>query len=242
MGKQRCVEPVRAKTFELLDQLDSTASPEEFLRLVGQVLEGYGFTAFVLTGLPRPGANAGPDILINGWPGGWMERYAEANHFSFDPVARRCMETVRTFAWTEIPADYLSDPRAAVIPNEAAEFDLRQGLCVPIHGPLGVGGLSLAGQQVELAPEVRSMARLLAHQLMDLSARAPLRPSSALSPRERDVLSWTAAGKTVEDVGTILGISRHTVGEHLKSVRRKLQTVNSAHSVVRALQRGELTL
>ncbi len=63
-----------------------------------------------------------------------------------------------------------------------------------------------------------------------------------LTERERDVVRWSAEGKTVEDIGAILGISPHTVGEHLKNVRKKLGTVNSPQTVAVAIQRGELGL
>ena len=63
-----------------------------------------------------------------------------------------------------------------------------------------------------------------------------------LTVRESDVLSWIAAGKTTRDVAAILGISEHTVGEHLKNIRRKLGTSNNTHSTVRALQLGLLRL
>ena len=66
--------------------------------------------------------------------------------------------------------------------------------------------------------------------------------SDRLSNREREVLAWIADGKTTSEVGVILGISAHTVGEHLKNIRRKLQSSNNAHSVLKALQSGQLQI
>ena len=75
------------------------------------------------------------------------------------------------------------------------------------------------------------------------SEQAARRMSGALlTPRERDVLRWLAEGKTVEITALLLGISPHTVGEHLKNIRRKLNTLNSAHSLAEAIRRGELNL
>jgi len=64
----------------------------------------------------------------------------------------------------------------------------------------------------------------------------------SLTPRERDVLRWSAEGKTVEETAVILEISPHTVGEHLKNIRRKLGTQNGAHTVAVAIRRGELSV
>ena len=46
--------------------------------------------------------------------------------------------------------------------------------------------------------------------------------SAALTPRETEVLSWIAKGKTNRDVGEILGMSPRTVNKHLEHVFQKL--------------------
>jgi len=56
----------------------------------------------------------------------------------------------------------------------------------------------------------------------------------ALTPRERDVLGWVAAGKTNEDIATIAGISRRTVEKHLQRVFIKLGVENRTAAVMRA--------
>lgn len=45
---------------------------------------------------------------------------------------------------------------------------------------------------------------------------------AALTPRETEVLSWVAKGKTNRDVGDILGLSPRTVNKHLEHVFEKL--------------------
>ncbi len=46
--------------------------------------------------------------------------------------------------------------------------------------------------------------------------------TAALTPRETEVLSWIAKGKTNRDVGEILGMSPRTVNKHLEHVFEKL--------------------
>ncbi len=53
---------------------------------------------------------------------------------------------------------------------------------------------------------------------------------------------WVAGGKTMPEIGAILGISAHTVGEHLRNIRSKLETNNNTHSVFRALKTGQLLI
>jgi DNA-binding NarL/FixJ family response regulator len=54
-------------------------------------------------------------------------------------------------------------------------------------------------------------------------AQPPSRLATAsLTPRETEVLSWIAKGKTNRDVGEILGMSPRTVNKHLEHVFEKL--------------------
>jgi DNA-binding response OmpR family regulator/DNA-binding CsgD family transcriptional regulator len=54
-------------------------------------------------------------------------------------------------------------------------------------------------------------------------AQPPSRLATALlTPRETEVLSWVAKGKTNRDVGEILGLSPRTVNKHLEHVFEKL--------------------
>jgi DNA-binding NarL/FixJ family response regulator len=57
----------------------------------------------------------------------------------------------------------------------------------------------------------------------DADASAPSRLlMAALTPRETEVLSWIAKGKTNRDVAEILGMSPRTVNKHLEHVFEKL--------------------
>jgi len=62
--------------------------------------------------------------------------------------------------------------------------------------------------------------------LLSLQAAGEVLPSrlatAALTPRETEVLSWVAKGKTNRDVGDILGLSPRTVNKHLEHVFEKL--------------------
>ena len=57
----------------------------------------------------------------------------------------------------------------------------------------------------------------------DGGAATPSRLSAAaLTPRETEVLSWLAKGKTNRDIGDILGVSPRTVNKHLEHIFEKL--------------------
>jgi DNA-binding CsgD family transcriptional regulator len=67
---------------------------------------------------------------------------------------------------------------------------------------------------------------------------APAAPGEDLTPREREVLRWLAAGKTDRDIGDILGISPRTVHKHLQRIYEKLGVETRTAAVVRFLQKS----
>src|SRR5258706_1854021 len=59
-----------------------------------------------------------------------------------------------------------------------------------------------------------------------------------VTPREREVLSWLAAGKTDKDIGEILGMSPRTVQKHLQHIYDKLGVETRTAAGVRAMEMG----
>jgi DNA-binding CsgD family transcriptional regulator len=55
--------------------------------------------------------------------------------------------------------------------------------------------------------------------------------TAPLSAREQEVLDWMAEGKTNAEIGTILGISLHTVKRHVEKVLLKLGAPNRSAAV-----------
>lgn len=58
--------------------------------------------------------------------------------------------------------------------------------------------------------------------------------ASVLSPRERDVLSLLARGESTGEIAQALGISKHTVGDHVKNLYRKLNIGSRAQAALKA--------
>ena len=56
-----------------------------------------------------------------------------------------------------------------------------------------------------------------------------------LSEREKEVLRWSADGKTAEDIGNILHLSKSTINFHLRNAMFKLDAPNKTNAVVKAI-------
>ena len=59
-----------------------------------------------------------------------------------------------------------------------------------------------------------------------------------LSAREREVLGLLAQGLRIADISALLSISRHTVGDHVKNIYRKLNVGSRAEAALTARDLG----
>ena len=59
-----------------------------------------------------------------------------------------------------------------------------------------------------------------------------------LTPREREVLAWSAEGKSAAEIAEILGIGKRTVDGHADNAIRKLGASNRTHAVALAIRLG----
>jgi DNA-binding NarL/FixJ family response regulator len=62
--------------------------------------------------------------------------------------------------------------------------------------------------------------------------------SVALTPREQEVLRLIAKGYKLAEVARILELSRHTVGDYVKALYRKLNITTRAEATMEAARRG----
>lgn len=95
-----------------------------------------------------------------------------------------------------------------------------------------------------------ALALMLADQLKRLTAAPPdvlLNRMAAsrvapLSPRESEIVAWIALGKSSWETSRILGISEHTVNQHIENLVKKLGARNRTEAVTLALLIHKLDL
>lgn len=175
----------------------------------------------------------------------WKQHYAEREFHRIDPTLHSARRSIAPVDWSRLERDidYLT------VFNDARDFGISdQGVTIPVRGPFGdVGGLSLtAGGSraawTTLCRENIHLWQALAVHVHDLVIRSDsfsnLLRGPTLSSREREILQWTAEGKSQQDIGDILAISHRTVEVHLRSARHKLYALTTAQAVGRAISMG----
>ncbi|KRA42201.1 hypothetical protein ASD80_10815 [Devosia sp. Root635] len=232
-------------TIEAIQQQTDNAG---ILEIMYDAIEDYGFERFIISGLPDRGMDVRPFVLLSGWNDEWYERYTSLGYVHLDPVARNCFSTTLPFDWSDAPFDREADLPARRVMEEARDFGMDEGFCVPIHMEGGMQGVvSLVGDTSELDDKSRlelHMLALYAHgQLRFLNTRrTDLVPRRAITSREGEVLKWVAAGKTASEIAAIAGLSQRTVNQHCENAQKRLGTNNRVHTVVEAIRHKLIAL
>lgn len=99
-------------------------------------------------------------------------------------------------------------------------------------------GLLLPGDIAQAIAWTLAQPGHMAVRNIDIGPASRCQP--VLSPRERQVLEWTACGKTSEEISCILELSVSAVNFHLKNLMVKLQCCNKTAAVARAALLGLL--
>lgn len=230
-----------------IETLQGQDSPEGIHSVVRDAIRDYGFEKFIISGLPDRGMDVRPFVLLSGWDDEWYQRYTGLGYVHLDPVARHCFSTTLPFDWSSAPYDAGADLPAARVMDEARDFGMDEGLCVPVHLEGGMQGVvSLVGRTDWLNDKERlelHMLALYAHgRLRFLNTMGHDGLRRAITPREAEVLKWVAIGKTASEIADITGLSARTVNQHCENAQKRLGTNNRLHTVVEAIRHKLITL
>lgn len=193
-------------------------------------------------------AHSPPAVAVN-YPQEWRDRYFERNYQKIDPVVRRASTFPGPFVWDQLADRCQLQSGEQLVLAESREAGLKHGISVPLFGPSGrVSVVSFASKFDDADPIYRmSHLNTLAWQFHISFAEIakPCEESTTkieLSKREREVLRWTAEGKSSWDIGMILKISDNTVNFHIKNAMRKLGTTSRTVAVVTAIRHNIIDL
>ena len=230
---------------DLMDHFDLSFVPERedpFKDLLLKTREKFGLDHVAYAGFnPMSGTTHGHVTYDDAW----TDHYARMGHYRIDPTLTEASRSVAPVDWTRL--EHTENFRSVF--RDAHDFGISDiGMTIPVRGPFGdIGGLSVTTELSK--PEWSKLKRKIISDLQQVAANVhdlvmqtnPLmRALSApqLSTREVEILQWTAAGKSQQDIGDILSISHRTVEVHLRSSRQKLHALTTTQAVGRAIALG----
>lgn len=104
----------------------------------------------------------------------------------------------------------------------------------------GIEATLAGGAPVSAAAAVYLLDRLRHEQTIDVEQVEP--ENAGLTPREVELLQLFAKGESYKDAARSLGISPLTVGNHVKSIYRKLAVHSRGEAVYEAMKTGQLKI
>ena len=184
-----------------------------------------------------------PAVYTEGYSPEWLALYQDEEFRKDDPIPQRVLRHGGMMTWKDAMDAGQNSPGNDAYFSQMLRHGLIHGFGVPLFGPGGRDAycafdFDRAVSEVPSGPMgiVRSVAQSC-HQriciLLDESAQVP-----ALSEREIEVLTWTAKGKSVSAIATILDLSPDTVKTYSKRIYVKLDVSDRVGAVVKALRLG----
>jgi LuxR family transcriptional regulator, quorum-sensing system regulator BjaR1 len=234
-----------SRALDFAELISSAQTMEDTSESLSELASDFGFSIFVLATFTGPGSLTEPYLLASNWNPEWRERYLQQQYILDDPVvARAVRDSTGPFRWSDTRQDKGVTKRGERILDEAREFDMKDGIFIPVYGTGGCEGtLVFGGTSVDLSPGDMKALHLAGLYSYDHSFKLALKPldtqpsATELTGREIECLRWTAAGRTSSAIADTLGLSRHTVDWYLKEATLKLGARNRTHAVAEAFRR-----
>ena len=127
-------------------------------------------------------------------------------------------------------------------------FDMGVGVTLPMRfNQYGVGGLGLcaAGMKEKEFEKIwqsnQKEISTIGYLFDEFTRKNHMSEVYPLTPREKEVLSWLASGKSAKVIAHKLGSTSSTVDKQIRSARNKLGARNNEQAIVKALTFGVIT-
>jgi LuxR family transcriptional regulator, quorum-sensing system regulator BjaR1 len=236
---------VSAEALDFIDKLDRCATVSAVLDAMKTALRSLDIDLFCLNLFPSPQQRFDEVLLASRLPTEWLELYLRERYIRHDPSQRHARRTVHPYEWKDAPYDAEAEPKALEVVQRATDLKVGNGFVVPVPGPSGcIGQVWMSRSDFRLTkrdkPALHVMALYAFGRVEQLARPSTSKP--ILTMREREILTWTATGKTAWEIGELLNISERTVEWHLQSIAQKLGTCNKVQTLTVAIREKLIVL
>lgn len=214
----------------------------DFYRILTHTTDYFNFDNFAvldLHGHVFDGSGLDSMVVLDNWPKDLAKDFDARFLISEDPLFIDLLKSTTPKAWI-MPSGETSDSHRGAS-TMLREFGYDLAVTVPLASTSSRRyAVLLFGDRVfpylpELARISLEFARIFERmQQTILSAEK----DTALTPRELEIVTMIAEGKTSASIASNLGLSEHTVNSHTVAAMKKLESCNRAHLVARAIRMG----
>jgi DNA-binding CsgD family transcriptional regulator len=221
---------------------------EELFRLLKKAVAQHGYDRISLWVIDDPDLSQrvhGRGVLHN-FPEDLRVYYKENNCDAYDPVMQALRAQTGSLDWEAHEKRSHYKPAQTQLYNVARDGGLHNGVSTPVWGGSGLMaslGLASAEQRDATCANLDLIGALtaqfyLSYKRLNAQAPSPRTKAAGITPKEAEILSWVAAGKTDAEIAVILNISRNTVDTHMRHIFARLDAHNRVTAVVKAIAEG----
>ena len=234
---------------DFVHKANEARSVDDLLQVFLDVVKQHGYDKMIfclLSDHKQIGLSAGVGHLRN-YPADWMQYYFEQGFDQLDPVISYCYQKMGTFTWQEMSERLDLTRKQKLCLNLGTEAGLHNGICTPLWGPHRFAGIGLATSEKKDACDANTDMITaycnhfyLAFQRLHAKPAAPCTPvpNIYLTPREKEVLTMIAEGKSDQVIAVLLKLSPSGVDFHMRNIYKKMQTNSRAYATSKAIELG----
>jgi LuxR family transcriptional regulator, quorum-sensing system regulator BjaR1 len=241
------------RALDFIEGVESAPTIDALEARLRQTLLEFGVTQYSLIALAeRPDNKARRPIgLTRGCAPEWSRRYHEKRYFNSDAVIHTAICQSGAFTWKDLAPHLMSAEAKSMVAEGRDIMQVDGCFVVPTHDARGLAGLiSMFHPGLEPDQEMRKALKLITIYAVERAKElhgafpGPAGWDSAcpLTPRQREVLAFSAIGKTDWEVSAILGIAQKTANRHFEAAKRELGVATRAQAVAIAMHRGWIAL
>lgn len=229
------------------EKLNAARCTSEVKTRIEEFLANYNFNYFSIGHLVSPAKYGLNRLMVNNWPLEYSDMRIERGTMMHDPAVLQAVRTRDSFTWTN--AHQNADKMGKDIIDECRDFAASDGFFFsyfPVETWPGCFSIGTDEPLAQYSMEDRELLRLYGlHAFGTLERMEGPFPfesyhQAQLSPREREILTWAAAGKSVPEISIILDISPNTAKRHVQNANEKLGTTRLTAAVAVAQSSGKI--
>lgn len=210
--------------------------------------QGFAFFSYHITAAHLKRLNMEEGFIYNNFPPDWVAHYTARGYYAYDPIIRTVGQHPSPFHWFEVGTITALTGEQKAYLEDLRGWGFRDGIAIPIFGAKGTTAYFGAGSktrdfeldavdlnQIQMACTFTHKRYLELYGVAD--AEIP-----DLTPREAEVLTWIAKGKSTAAIAGILSVSEHTVDTLTRRIYQKLEVNDRISAVLKALGAGLISI
>lgn len=220
------------RAYNLEAKFPTAESIPDFHAIFQSICTAFGLSCYAVFSLGDVSdtASFSERLVLHDLPASLIRDCDQKHTFSTSALLRTARASTLSSLWHN--QHYSSDDFPATL-----GFSL--GICVPVYTRNGLryaallvghGSSMEASRHMELCYRVTCAFDAFAARFLNAKSKAKL------TPKEREVLRWISQGKTAKEIAIIVSVSEHTINSHTATLLRKLDAVNRAQMVAKAMR------